>query len=833
MRARRPAQLRAKHKRKKKQREKAATKISYEYEEPIEKEVIPEDQIQLSEKQLEEEFTRVLTGVDPEAPTSAVQWSRRKLEFTPVPTSEHTAMHFSLTSHDMNKEEYSLLRSERFARSKTEKTVTEEHEAEEVQQEEHEEEKTSKHEEKEEEPSEEHESKEDEDVVAEETEEEVESENELPEEERLILNQFNFQDRGMQTCFPLTLDRAEQTEPPPTDAFSDTVSKWSMYDFYITELVRLRAERQREKDEQEGAGAFKKKDIVLIHKPGSNKDESDLAKRDFTPMNEINRLVQSNEMRKSVGLMERVLNFRVQNTTYKDFKYFDQPEEDARHGFLLPLWQLPFGPAKKRCVTSMHWNPRYHDLVAIGYGSFEFQAVRSVKKVEQQGGLVCIFSLKKTNYPELVISTPSPVTSVRYHSAHPQLLAVGMADGSVAVYDTARGDNATCSEAIYATVNNTERHREPVWQVWWKTQSTARDSQAAPTPQTLLSFFSVSSDGTCCEWMMAQNELLRKPLLHFRLDRMLLQRLNASAAREDDDRVKGETSETESTDSVEKQDSRSGSGNAAILPSDEQLPPAGAMCMAFSPHANQEHIFLVGTQEGFVHRCSLASKERYLQTFIGHETCVHRVAWNPFDERVFASVSADWTLKVWSRSFEGHVVEGGRAVQRLVNTSTPFDAIVRERAETGGVLDEQAVSGHLTKPLLSFDLRSPVSDVAWAPYSSTVLAVTTYDGRVLVFDLSVDRQNPLCQQKIVKKGQLTQLSFNAREPVLVVGDNRGNVMCLKLSQNLCHLQKVGIGLNLKQLETDAEKTRIGQVVDKAAAKKVRSFRRPENKIILV
>lgn len=51
-------------------------------------------------------------------------------------------------------------------------------------------------------------------------------------------------------------------------------------------------------------------------------------------------------------------------------------------------------------------------------------------------------------------------------------------------------------------------------------------------------------------------------------------------------------------------------------------------------------------------------------------------------------------------------------------------------------------------PLMSFDLGAAVGDIAWAPYSSTVFAAVTDDGKVHVFDLAQNRQLPLCAQKV-------------------------------------------------------------------------------------
>ena len=61
-----------------------------------------------------------------------------------------------------------------------------------------------------------------------------------------------------------------------------------------------------------------------------------------------------------------------------------------------------------------------------------------------------------------------------------------------------------------------------------------------------------------------------------------------------------------------------------------------------------------------------------------------------------------------------------------------------------------------------YDLGSQVGDVAWAPYSSTVFAAVTLDGelymiivriiiviisgRVVVFDLSINKYSPICNQ---------------------------------------------------------------------------------------
>ena len=48
--------------------------------------------------------------------------------------------------------------------------------------------------------------------------------------------------------------------------------------------------------------------------------------------------------------------------------------------------------------------------------------------------------------------------------------------------------------------------------------------------------------------------------------------------------------------------------------------------------------------------------------------------------------------------------------------------------------------------MFTFDLNSVVGDVAWSPFSSTVFAAVTADGKVHVFDLNINKYEPLCAQ---------------------------------------------------------------------------------------
>jgi len=261
------------------------------------------------------------------------------------------------------------------------------------------------------------------------------------------------------------------------------------------------------------------------------------------------------------------------------------------------------------------------------------------------------------------------------------------------VFDVRRKENTH----VFMSDIKTGKHTDPVWQVRWQEDDVTKE----------LTFFSISSDGRVASWTMSKNELKMEPVMTLKL-------VGSGGASKD---------------------------VAALAAGDDEASLtglAGGCCFDFNP--SSDHLFLVGTEEGKIHKCSKAYSGQYLATYEGHHMAVYAVKWNPFHPRVFLSCSADWTVKLWD-----HLV-------------------------------------HV--PIMSFDLASAVGDVSWAPYSSTVLAAVTSDGKVHVYDLHANKHEQLCEQKVVKRARLTHVVFNPSSPIIIVGDDRGGVNSLKLSPNL-------------------------------------------------
>jgi len=390
--------------------------------------------------------------------------------------------------------------------------------------------------------------------------------------------------------------------------------------------------------------------------------------------------VHTKAMSRCLQILERMVNQNAEDEIFQDFKYWEDASDAFREGEGSLLPLWRFSTDRTK----------RKQVTALewnpNYSDLFAVGYGSYDFMRQGAGMICCFTLKNTSHPEYVFYPESGVMCLSFHPQHPSLLAVGCYDGTVHVYDVKQHAN----KPLYSSSIKTGKHTDPVWQVYWQEEEAAKE----------LNFFSISSDGRVANWLMSKNELKMEPVMALKL--------------------------------------------VASSPSEEAALSglAGGCCFDFNKVHN--HLFIVGTEEGKIHKCSKAYSGQYLETYGAHHMAVYALKWNPFHPRVFLSCSADWTVRLWDRD--------------------------------------------INVPIMSWDLGNAVGDVAWSPYSATVFAAVTADGKVHVFDLNENKHEPLCEQKVVKRAKLTHVQFNATAPMLIVGDDRGGCTSLKLSPNL---RKIG------------------------------------------
>ncbi|XP_063067026.1 dynein, axonemal, intermediate chain 1, paralog 2 [Engraulis encrasicolus] len=604
--------------------------------------VKPPDQLDLTEAELKEEFTRILTANNPHAPQNIVRYSFKERSYKAISSVDQLAVHFVLEGNLLHKD------SDEARRQRAKQGIPEEKPVDTAA--------VETDEEKAETPGGGGEG-EGEEGGAEERPDSQEVKGSS--KERKLTNQFNFSERASQTLNNPLRERECQTDPPPRANLSATANQWEIYDAYVEEL-----QKQEKNKEKNKAPASKKEDDKGKKKIMMVEMQSD----------------DISKVSKAAKIVERMVNQNTFDDIAQDFKYFEDASDEFREqeGTLLPLWKFQYDKAKRLAVTALCWNENYRDLFAVGLGSYDF--------TKQGRGMLLYYSLKNPTYPECTYPTTSGIMCLDIHPQLSYLVAVGFYDGCVGVYSMQEEG----TQPIYKSTAKSGKHTDPVWQVRWQNDDMDHNHN----------FFSVSSDGRVVSWTLVKNELVYTDIIKLSLE-----------------------------------------GSPSDAPEGLQLPTM-ACGTSFDFHKQIDYLFLVGTEEGKIHKCSKAYSSQFLQTYDAHNMAVDAVKWNHFHPKVFISCSSDWTVKIWDHTID--------------------------------------------TPMFIFDLNSAVGDVAWSPYSSTVFAAVTTDGKVHVFDLSINKYEAICQQPVVakKKTKLTHIQFNPEHPIIIVGDDRGYVNSLKLSPNL-------------------------------------------------
>ncbi|XP_056266933.1 dynein, axonemal, intermediate chain 1, paralog 2 isoform X2 [Pseudoliparis swirei] len=407
----------------------------------------PPEQLELTEAELKEEITRILTANNPHAPQNIVRYSSKERSYTSTGVVDQMAVHLVLEGSLLHQDsdEARRLRAEgdllkgaaalepgaELEEGKPQTPATEG--GGEVDEEDRPDSVASRADPKE--PS--------------------------------VTNQFNFSERASQTLGDALRQRSCQTEPPPRGSFGATANQWEIYDAYVEELHKQERNKEKQKASKKEHEKSKKKTLLL---------ETQFQNDDLTKMGGVAKI------------LERMVTQNMFDGIAKDFKYFEDASDEFRDqkGTLLPLWRFQYDKARGLSVTALCWSQKYPDLFAVGMGSYA--------SGQQGRGLLLFYSLKNSAFPEYIYPTDSGVLCLHIHQQHSYLVAVGFYDGRVAVYNL----KAEGLEPAYRSTAKTGKHTDPVWQVSWQNDDMDQNHN----------FYSVSSDGRVVSWTLVKNELV-------------------------------------------------------------------------------------------------------------------------------------------------------------------------------------------------------------------------------------------------------------------------------------------------------------------------------------
>nr|CAD7439327.1 unnamed protein product [Timema bartmani] len=245
----------------------------------------PDYQVELTDEELQEEITRVLTTMNPQLPKNIVEYNFKEGTFVPVAQTSHAVVLLDVEGTALHKEseeakQQVMAEGGEVGVADKEKEGGEGEAAEaETQAEETEDDEAGRH-----------------DSAG-----DVQTLSTGP---KKLTNQFNFCERATLTYNNPFRDLGTQTIPPPRATFTEQVMQFTIYDAYQEDFDAQQREKEKEK-----------KDKVVLTK----KDE--VKKKDDKGGNHLD----------------------------KDYRYWEDPSDEYREdeGTLLPLWKFVYEKTKK------------------------------------------------------------------------------------------------------------------------------------------------------------------------------------------------------------------------------------------------------------------------------------------------------------------------------------------------------------------------------------------------------------------------------------------------------------------------------------------------------
>ncbi|KAM8750903.1 dynein axonemal intermediate chain 4-like isoform 1-T1 [Acanthopagrus schlegelii] len=349
------------------------------------------------------------------------------------------------------------------------------------------------------------------------------------------------------------------------------------------------------------------------------------------------------------------------------------------------LWAFSCELTKGRKITSMAWNKINPDILAVAYSDCD--------PSNYKPSLICCWSLKNPMWPERVFHCDSWVTSLDFSAINPGQLAVGMYNGTIAIYNVQRPNNNAC---IADSSKCSERHLHPVWHINWIKEDTLflREGGAE-------ALISVSADGRITMWSLHNNDLDCRDLMELKSNQHTKKKKKAAGAK----------TKTECFLSVLTR----------------------GLCLDI--HPTDACIYLVGTSEGLIHKCSLSNSQNAFDTYQKDLCPVNHIEWSPFSSDVFLSCSSD-QIHLWKQD-------------------------------------------HFT-PVFSFtSTQEVVKTVKWSPNWPEIFAAIK-GGQVEIWDLDSNILAPTIVHRAASGVKLTSLLFTTGTDCVLVGDSDGQVTVYQL-----------------------------------------------------
>ncbi|KAF9824086.1 hypothetical protein SFRURICE_002207 [Spodoptera frugiperda] len=464
------------------------------------------------------------------------------------------------------------------------------------------------------------------------------------------------------------------TRPEKKNAMS-FASMWDMHDTYAH--LKMIQDQEEEDDEMvmyQSAAPYmlRKKRRKLLH-PEKTRPKT------------FEAIGATPQYLDAVLLTERVLaslEFTAAQKMFRGLVTVDPLSLDLVYIYTLTnLWTFECEETLNKPIIDISFNAVCPNICAIAHGKFGYADVCK--------GIVCVWCTKNPRKPERLYNFEVPVTSVGFSEKHPNWLACGFFDGDVIILDI----TSYTPKIIAKSKRDTNPCFEPIWIVTWRI-SPERDSEYVMV---------ACQDGRIRRLQSTKtHEFISTPMM----------RVSA---------VEGKLKGLETTKPCPKHD----------VPITRY--PA-VLCMIW--HPTIDHCYLVGTDEGCIHRCSTHYLNQHIDVFRAHAGPVTDLCNSPFMNYLLASCGADNAIRLW--------IEG-------------MDDVV-----------------------MTLVCQSAVNGISFCPNNSTIL-LSTSGNTLSVWDLRRKIHMPCAEYQFPGNVTLTYIRFEKSGHNVYVGDTQGRLHTLHLS----------------------------------------------------
>nr|XP_021180948.2 dynein axonemal intermediate chain 4 [Helicoverpa armigera] len=444
-------------------------------------------------------------------------------------------------------------------------------------------------------------------------------------------------------------------------------SVWDMHDTYA------QIQKALEEEEEDEMVMYQSAAPHLLRK--KRKKVSDTSSSIGKTFKEI---AATSQYMDAVLIMERVLaslTFAAAQKKFRGLVTVDPLSMDLVYIYTLTaLWTYECEETLNKPITCICFNPKYLNMCAISHGKFGFADVCK--------GIVCIWCTKNPRKPERLYNFEVPVTSLGFSQTNPNWLACGFSNGDVIILDI----QSYAPKIIARSKRDTNPCFEPIWVTRW--HNIDKDNECVMT---------TCQDGRIRRLQSTKtHEFISSPMMRICT-------------------FEGKLTGLETTKPCLKVD----------IPITRY--PA-VLCMIW--HPTIDHCYLVGTDEGCIHRCSTHYMNQHMDVFRAHEGPVNGMCISPFMPQLLASCGADSAIRLWIDGMDDFI--------------------------------------------MTLTCQSAVNGIAFCPINSTIL-LSTSGNTLSVWDLRRKIHMPCAEYTFPGNVTLIFVDFAASGHNVFVGDTLGRL----------------------------------------------------------